>query len=159
MLVNKFQYKHDVPDWSLIVSNAQRRKLNKQINGLLHNKHGGTYVEAAHQLDNQGCWLVPGCNVIGCATDHNVFNGQLYTFLPLKPNAVCLQVYNGDETLELSLCHVRCIKPAHALCYYSCQGRTLRGRVRLYVHHNKITTTHLIVGLSRSTCPTLVDCI
>jgi hypothetical protein len=95
MLVNKFQYKHDMPDWSLTVSNAQRRKLNKQINDFLHNKHGGTYVEAAHQLDNQGFWLVPGCNVIGCATDHNVFNGQLYKIASLKPNAMATKSWSS----------------------------------------------------------------
>ena len=158
-LLKKFQYKNDVPAWSLTVSNAQRRALNKAINDDLYNKHGGVYVEAAHQLDNQGFWLIPGCHVVGCATDYGIYNGQLYTILDTRPNAVCLQVYCADETLELSLCHIRCIKPAHSLCYYSCQGRTLRGRVRLYVQHNKITTTHLIVGLSRSTDPTLVDCV
>ena len=158
-LLKKFQYKNDVPAWSLTVSSAQRRALNKAINDDLYNKHGGVYVEAAHQLDNQGFWLIPGCHVVGCATDYGIYNGQLYTILDTRPNAVCLQVYCADETLELSLCHIRCIKPAHSLCYYSCQGRTLRGRVRLYVQHSKITTTHLIVGLSRSTDPTLVDCV
>ena len=51
----------------------------------------------------------------------------------------------------------KCLRPAHALCYYSAQGRTLKGRVRLWLGHPRIETTHLIVGLSKATSPELVD--
>ena len=116
------------------------------------------FVDAAHQLDCQGFWLFPGLRVVGCSTDNGLFNGQLYTVLEVAPK-VKLQTYGGNDEVTIDMCHIRCIKPAHAITYYSCQGRTLRGRVRLYVQHSKVTTTHLIVGLSRAVCPTLIDCV
>ena len=157
-VLDKFPLKEDTPTWSLTVSNSQRRKLNKQINDEMYSG-GGLRIDAAHQVDGQGCWLFDGMHVVGCATEQGIFNGQLYTVVGLLPGIVKLQVYNQREQFDLKICNIRSIRPAHALTYYSCQGRTLIGRIRLYVQHQKLTTTHIIVGLSRSTCPTLIDCV
>ena len=51
----------------------------------------------------------------------------------MSENSIRLQIDSADEQVELNMCHIRNVKPAHAITYYSCQGRTLRGRVRLYV--------------------------
>ena len=147
-----------MPEFSLTVSNKQRRAINLEINAEMHKTKGGTWVPAAHQLDCQGFWLFEGLNVVGCTTDNGIFNGQLYTVVSTI-DKIILQQDSGDETVELKSCNIRCIKPAHAITFYSCQGRTLRGRIRLHVQHAKITTTHLIVGLSRAVCPTLIDCV
>ena len=156
-VMQQFPRKEDLPDWSLTVSNAERRRITKQINDRLHATKGGIYIEAAHQLDRQGFWLFTGLHVVGCATDAGIYNGQLYTVMGATRDSLRLQVYNSDDELEVNMCSVRNVKPAHAITYYSCQGRTLRGRVRLYVQHPKMTTTHLIVGLSRATSPHLID--
>ena len=95
---------------------------------------------------------------MGCATDAGIYNGQLYTVMAASKDLIKLQVYNGSDEVDINMCNVRNLKPAHAITYYSSQGRTLKGRVRLYVQHPKMTTTHLIVGLSRATDPDLVDC-
>ena len=156
-VMQRFPKKPGLPDWSLTVSNAERRKINKHINDQLHNSKGGIWVEAAHQLDRQGFWLFPSLHVVGCATDAGIYNGQLYTVMAASKDLIKLQVYNGSDEVDINMCNVRNVKPAHAITYYSCQGRTLKGRVRLYVQHPKMTTTHLIVGLSRATSPDLVD--
>ena len=161
MVLRMFPVKAGLPDWHLTVSNNHRRSLNKQINDELHNTEGGVWIDAAHQVDGQGFWCSENLRVVGCATDHGVYNGQLYTVVRVSPQQVRLHVYNNDATdnvVDLSLCNIRAVRPAHAITYYNGQGRTLRGRVRLYVQHPKITTTHVIVGLSRAVCPSLIDC-
>ena len=157
-VLQQFPRQSSLPEWSLTVSNQERRRINKEVNDYLHTSQGGTWVDAAHQLDCQGFWLFTGLHVVGCSTDGGIYNGQLYTVLDEGGGMVKLQTYGNAEEVVLDMCNIRSIKPAHAITYYSCQGRTLRGRVRLYVQHTKITTTHLIVGLSRAVCPSLIDC-
>ena len=136
-VMGKFPKQEDTPEWSITVSNNQRRRLNKQINDEMHHIHGGLYIEPAHQYDGQGCWLFGGMRVVGVATDQGIFNGQLYTVVGFAPGVVKLQVYNQNEQVDLKICKVRAIRPTHALTYYSCQGRTLIGHIRLYVQHQK----------------------
>ena len=92
----------------------------------MHKTRGGVFVDAAHQLDCQGFWLFPGLHVVGCSTDNGLYNGQLYTVLEVAPK-VKLQTYGGNDEVTIDMCHIRCIKPTHAITYYSCRGRTLRG--------------------------------
>merc|ERR1711894_759122 len=110
-------------------------------------------------MDCQGSWLFPDLHIVGCSTDNGIFNGQLYTVLGIEHDKITLSIYGTDDEIILCMCHIKAIKTAHAITFYSCQGRTLRGRVRMYVQHPKITTTHLIVGLSRAVCPSLIDCV
>ena len=103
-------------------------------------------MDKAEQVDGQGFWLFPGLHLIGCATERGIFNGQLYTVVSVG-EAIMLRVLDSDQEVECDAAWVMCLKPAHALCYYAAQGRTLRGRVRLWVDHPWLTATHLIVGL------------
>ena len=155
----QFPGKDDLPKWNLTVNNHQRCQINKRINNEMYKERGGVWVDASHQMDCQGFWLFPGIHIVGCSTDNGIFNGQLYTVLGIEDDKINLSIYGTDDEIILCMCHIKAIKPAHAITFYSCQGRTLRGRVRLYVQHSKITTTHLIVGLSRAVCPTLIDCV
>ena len=155
--LQQFPQQPGLPNFCLTVSNNQRRKLNQEINEELHNTHGGIWIDSELQQDNQGFWCFVGMPLVGCATDGGCFNGQLYTVLATNP--LRLQIYGTDDSIQLDLCHIRNIRPAHCITFYSAQGRTLRGRVRLYVRHCKVTTTHLIVGLSRATCPSLIECL
>ena len=158
-VLKEFPIQPGLPDWSLTVSNKQRRQLNKQINEELHTTRGGVWINAGCQLDNQGFWLFEGLKLVGVATDHGIFNGQLYTVMEASAKTIRLRVYSADEELELSPCNIRTVRPAHAITFYSCQGRTLVGRVRLYVQHRHITTTHIVIGLSRATSPKLIECV
>ena len=81
-------------------------------------------------------------------------SGQQYKVVQTEP-VPTLQILDTEESVQLT--DPRCVKPAHCLCVYPAQGRTLRGRVRLMVSHPKITTTAIIVGLSRATSPELID--
>ena len=130
-VMGKFPKKSGTPEWSITVSNNQRRRLNRQINDELHTIHGGLYIEPTHQYDGQGCWLFGGMHVVGVATDQGIYNDQLCIVVGFAPGVVKLQVYNQNEQFDLKVCNVRAIRPAHALTYYSCQGRTLIGRIRL----------------------------
>ena len=152
-VLRQFPEKSGMPDWSLTMSNNQRKRLNKETNDQLHELHGGIWIDAAHQLDGQGFWLFPEIRLVGCATDKGIYNGQLYTVISISQDGVRLQTYMGDDVVDFKLCMISCLRPAHALTYYGCQGRTLRGRVRLYVQHSKLTTTHITVGLGRATSP------
>ena len=114
------------------MSHKQCRTINYAHNDILYKRHkAGIWVEPTEQIDKQGFWLIPGCHVIGCQTDNGIVNGQLYV---VKENRV-LQLLDRQE--EVQLIDARCIRPCHCLCYYSSQGRTLRGRVRLMVSHPK----------------------
>ena len=120
-VLRQFPCKADIPEWSLTVSNQERRRINKEINEEMHKTRGGVFVDAAHQLDCQGCWLSPGLRVVGFGTGNGLYNGQLYTVLEVAPK-VKLQTYGGNDEVTIDMCHIRCIKPAHAITYYSCQG-------------------------------------
>ena len=147
--------------WNLVVSNRHRKGLNAQLNAAAYSgRADGIWVDEADQVDGQGFWLFPGLHLIGCATERGLFNGQLYAVARLDETSVALRVLDSEQEAELPRSDAswrRCLKPAHAMCYYAAQGRTLRGRVRLWVEHPRLTTTHLIVGLSRATSPDAVD--
>ena len=142
----------DEPVWTLTVSHRERKLINKAHNEIIYKRRNeGIWVPPTEQTDRQGFWLIPGCHVIGCQTDNGIVNGQLY----VVKEGRTLQLLDREEVVELA--DARCIRPCHCLCYYSSQGRTLRGRVRLMISHPKISTTAIIVGLSRATSPELID--
>ena len=87
-----------------------------------------------------------------------MFNGQLYAVASITETHVALRVLDSDQEVALLREEgLKCLRPAHAPRYYLAQGRTLRGRVRLWLGHKRIETTHLIVGLSRATSSERVD--
>ena len=114
--------KNDLPEWNLTVSNHQRCQINKRINNELHKGSGGIWVDASHQMDCQGFWLFPGLHIVGCSTDNGIFNGQLYTVLDIENNKTTFSIYGTDDEIILYVCHIKAIKPAHAITFYSCQG-------------------------------------
>ena len=144
--------------WNLTVSNRHRKRLNARLNAQASVGRRDVWIDKSDQTDGQGFWLFPGLHLIGCATTRGVFNGQLYAVASITETHVALRVLDSDQEVALLREEgLKCLRPAHALCYYSAQGRTLRGRVRLWLGHKRIETTHLIVGLSRATSPELVD--
>ena len=144
--------------WNLTVSNRHRKRLNAQLNAKASVGQRTVWIDKTDQTDGQGFWLFPGLHLIGCTTTRGVFNGQLYAVASITEASVVLRVLDSDQEVTLLRKEgLKCLRPAHALCFYAAQGRTLRGRVRLWLGHKRIETTHLIVGLSRATSPELVD--
>ena len=82
---------------------------------------------------------------MGGATDGNVVHGQLYRVLETEP--ATLHSIDTEETVLLT--DPRTVKPTHCLCYYSAQGRTVRGILCLVGSHQTINTAASLVGLSR----------
>ena len=150
-----FPVKQGPPDWTLTISHKQRKAINAKRNEQLRNETGGgVWVPPEQQSDRQGFWLLPNMNLIGVQTENSIVNGQLYKVLN---DTKTLQVIGTNETVQLN--DARCIRPAHCLVYYSSQGKTLPGRIRMFVGHKKTTTTAIVVGLSRATSKELVDVV
>ena len=137
------------------MSNRHRKRLNAQLNAKASLGRRDVWIDKTDQVDGQGFWLFLGLHLVGRATARGIFNGQLYTAASIA-EAVVLRVLDSEQEVELLREEVKCLKPARALSFYSAQGRTLRGRVRLWVDHPRLSTTRLIVGLSRATSPELV---
>ena len=51
------------------------------------------------------------------------------------------------------------LRLSYAITYASCQGLTLKGRVRLETQSTFLTTKHLYVGISRGTASELVEVV
>ena len=89
-----------------------------------------------------------------------VVQGVLYLVADIQDEVVKLRMHEDycrgeqDEEVEVPLGEV-CgqLRLTHAMCYYTCQGRTVKGRHVLLVDtsHPNFSTRSLIVGLSRAT--------
>ena len=140
------------------MSNRHRKRLNARLNAQASVGRRDVWIDKSDQTGGQGFWLFPGLHLISCATTRGVFfNGQLYAAASITETHVVLRVLDSEQEVALLREEgLKCLRPAHALCFYSAQGRTLRGRVRLWLGHKRIETTHLFAGLSRATSPELV---
>ena len=103
----------------------------------------------------------PGLKLLGCVkrSDEKTTNGIEYEVLAVDDRTVVLRKLHPSGDTEkhgapFELSHSEAalrMRPQHALCYYTAQGRTLRdGPVTLMdTGHRHFTKRHLIVGLSR----------
>ena len=89
-----------------------------------------------------------------------VVQGVIYSVVEITEETVKLQMRqeycNGadDEAVEIPRDSVVSqLRLTHAMCYYTCQGRTVKDRhiVLLDTDHPHFSTRSLIVGLSRAT--------
>ncbi|CAE8637016.1 unnamed protein product [Polarella glacialis] len=101
----------------------------------------------------QSMWLWPGQQqLIGAGG--KCLKGLFYSVLEVTEDTVALE----DQTLTHQKA-VRSLRLAHALTHASCQGLTLRGRVRLETESPNMTLRHLYVGISRATAASLVEVV
>ena len=111
-------------------------------------------VTTKHQIDNnrpQTMWLWPGLRLLGAG--HKVQKGIFVTVKACDTEKVIL---DNDLTLTHSqVC--QSLRLSYAITYASCQGLTLKGRVRLEAQSRHLTTRHLYVGISRGTRCDLVE--
>ena len=145
MAVNEIQNKRLAPDNARVCTWKEEQELC------------GTTM----QPQTMRVWV--GLDLIGCprgSGQHLVVQGVIYTVTGITETHVELQmrpeycrgaddekatVPLGDVCAQMRLCH--------AMCYYTVQGRTVRGRhiVLLDTDHPKFSVRALIVGLSRAT--------
>ena len=82
-------------------------KQAKAIQVFRHKQKGGIWIDAAHQLECQGCWLFPCLHIVGCSTDNGIYNGQFYTVVNIEGNNVGLLIYGADDEHTLHMCHIK----------------------------------------------------
>ena len=93
-----------------------------------------------------------------------MYNGAFYTVQSIdieEPFQIHLLPKDSPDQSIISLSREdvsRYMRLCHALTYASCEGLTIRGRIRLCdVRHPKFTWRKLFVGLSRATSHRLVE--
>jgi hypothetical protein len=126
-------------------------------------------------LDTQPMKIWPGQTLLGAATSKGVLNGVSYTLLTvnkeertvsiaLAPEFARTTVLDESEEEEeedpeattVSFEDVeQLLRLQHSMCFYSCQGRTVRsGSVLLLeLEHARTSMRHIIVALSRVVSP------
>ena len=143
-------------DYTLVMSH--RIELNAWCNQMDSERPDAVEikVESRHQTDHnapQNFKLWPGLRLIGAG--HKVPKG---IFVVVKACDADRVVLDNDLTLTH---HQVCqsLRLSYAITYASCQGLTLRGRVRLETQSGFLTTRHLYVGVSRGTSSELVEVV
>jgi len=152
----KFPVSAQPADWTLTMSHARRRAINRQRNQALKPKEGAVYcrwkpASREQANDPQSLWVWPGLTVIGAGG--KVSRGVLTEVVSCTPDAVELSC---GVTLAPDVL-VRAVRPAHALVYAGSQGLTLPGRVRLETDSSHMTLKHLYVGCSKATRHDLLE--
>jgi hypothetical protein len=102
--------------------------------------------------------LFPGLVLVGNATEEGLKNGIFYVVVSVGEKAI-LQVADSTETVNVRLDRLTArLRPAAALTYFSSQGRTLKGTLRLHDTKSKhFSRRHLAVGVGRATSARLVQ--
>ena len=117
---------------------------------------GATFIRApmATRTGNnpQSMWIWPGISLIGAGG--KCLKGLFYDVEAVGPDFVVL----NTGRLSHQEC-VRSLRLPYALTYASCQGLTLKGRIRLETESTHMTLRHLYVGISRATAADLVEVV
>ena len=93
-------------------------------------------------------WMWSGMSLIGAGG--KCLKGLFYTVESVDDDGVVL----NTGRLSHQEC-VRSLRLPYALTYASCQGLTLKGRIRLETESPNMTLRHLYVGISRATAADL----
>ncbi len=152
----------------LCISHNRRMLINARQNALV--KPADAVFLECSEGETTGCtmkpqdmWIWPGIQLIGCPRGSGknlVVQGVIYEVLEITGGTVKLQMREeychgaDDETVEIPReSVVSQLRLTHAMCYYTCQGRTIKDRhiVLLDTEHPHFSTRSLIVGLSRAT--------
>ena len=143
--------------------NARQNERLKPEGALFCEWQGQDLCGATMQPQSMYLWV--GLELIGCPRGSGrkqlLVQGVIYTLIGITETELKLQMHPeyctrgaGDETALVRLDEACSqLRLCHAMCYYTCQGRTVRDRhmVLLDVRHPHFTVRALIVGLSRAT--------
>jgi hypothetical protein len=153
----------------LVLSHEKRRRINAFLN--LPGRAGGVLVKSVGAVKwatshPQDMWLRPGMRLLGCAGEHRkIVNGAEYIVTDIQKDRVVVDMEAQFRTdrqgeTDIALTHEEAsswLRLRYACCYYPIQGRTLREPLLLLDSGGQhFTLRHLIVGLSRVTCGSLV---
>ena len=144
------------PDTCLVISHANRMRLNEQHNRRLAPaeavtlRYEGRAAAGTNAPQTTRVW--PGLRLVGAGG--KVSKGCFVTVAEAGPESVKLETGERFTHAEL-LRHTRL---CHAITYASCQGLTLRGRVHLCdTSSPHFELRHLYVGASRATSAELLS--
>ena len=144
------------PDTCLVISHANRMRLNEQHNRRLAPaeavtlRYEGRAAAGTNAPQTMRVW--PGLRLVGAGG--KVAKGCFVAVAEAGPDAVRLDTGERFTHAEL-LRHTRL---CHAITYASCQGLTLRGRVHLCdTSSPHFELRHLYVGASRATSAELLS--
>ena len=106
-------------------------------------------------------WLHPGLKTVAhlCGKQRGVCNSAFYTILAMGETTVRVLCELTQKELELPWDFVKQkLRLCYAITQASCQGMTLRGRVRIY-DHPRLTRRGLYVCASRATAADLLEVV
>jgi hypothetical protein len=151
------------PDLVLVMSHRSRLALNALVNARAAPADAVQLYPISQPtatLDTQPMKLWPGQTLLGAATAKGVLNGVSYTVLSVDSGGVSLRLAPEfaaeEEPTTVSLEDAgQLLRLQHSMCYYSCQGRTVRSGsvVLLELEHARASMRHVIVALSRVVRP------
>ena len=150
----------------LCLSHKKRMRINARQNerlkpeGALHCVWAGKDL-CGTTMQPQSMYLWPGLELIGCprgSGERLTVQGVVDVVTAIVDGALELQMRPAychraeDERIRVPLKEACAqLRMCHAMCYYTCQGRTVRDRdiVLLDTTHKNFSVRALIVGLSR----------
>jgi hypothetical protein len=148
---------------TLVVDHRCRMLVNEQANrrmapaGHVMLKAGAPIRDCANHPQNMRVWV--GLILTALGTEKPLKNGLRYRVVRLphgeEETFSVQQVNDRDEAVGevLALDGARMsasLRLSHAICYFSCQARTITGGLRLsQTNHKFFTIRHLVVGLGR----------
>ena len=151
----KFPRQPGYPTWSLTISNAQRRQINKKQNYATKPKDA-----VLIQATDGPIWLHKNLKLVGhlAGTQRGVINSGFYTVEALEADTVVVSCEQSQKTLTLPIDFVKkSMRNCFALTQYACQGLSLQGRVRIYADHPRMDKRKLYVCSSRCTAACLLE--
>ena len=134
--------------WNLVISHSKRKAINALCFHALKNGEMKNVV-LAHELVNS---VFVGCAIIGSTTDKFVTNGCFYEVISFTETHVTLQDIESMDMVDVPLEKMKHVRLGYAVTMASVQGRTLRGRTRIFdTDHPRFTTRHLAMCIGRVT--------
>jgi 5-methylcytosine-specific restriction endonuclease McrA len=154
----RFPVTDRIADVSLVISHAQRRAINRQMNRMLRTNNS-TLLETSDGL----VWLHENLRLIGHLDQkkNGCLNGAIYKVRSYTQNTVSLCCELTGKELEVSIDFVKkgMLRLAFARTQCSSQGTTQQGVCRIFTQHPKMTRRHLYVSVSRCTSSELLEIV
>ena len=149
---------------TLCISHRSRVRYNAEVNARLapadHLCIAGSKKPSAGANQSQDMRVWVGIVMVALGTHDVLKNGLRYKILTLPAGEVTtfsLQGVNDDDLLlgepfEVTReTFVADLRLTHAICYFSCQARTIKGPLRVAdTRHHHFSLRHLIVGCGRA---------
>ena len=134
-----FPLKEDPARFTLCISHAERKSVNRTANLRERCQHEATFLRGPESF-----WIWPGQQLVGAGGACR--KGIFYTVASVG-EYILLQ--SGERLTHEAA--GKCLRACSALTFASVQGLTLPGCVRLLTRHPHFGKRHLYIGASRAT--------